>query len=80
MGPGGQIVAIIPRSFCNGPYYRPFRDFFQRGDTPHTFVQLAPKRSKMMVCCKNIIIALERGGNETMSQYQLQPTTPLPIL
>lgn len=25
--PGGQIVAIIPRSFCNGPYYRPFRDF-----------------------------------------------------
>ena len=25
--PGGQIVAIIPRSFCNGPYYRPFREF-----------------------------------------------------
>ena len=27
MKPGGQIVAIIPRSFCNGPYYRPFREF-----------------------------------------------------
>ena len=27
MAPGGQIVAILPRSFCNGPYYRPFRDF-----------------------------------------------------
>jgi adenine-specific DNA-methyltransferase len=27
MAPGGQLVAIIPRSFCNGPYYRPFREF-----------------------------------------------------
>lgn len=23
---GGEIVAIIPRSFCNGPYYKPFRE------------------------------------------------------
>ena len=26
--PGGQLVGITPRSFCNGPYFRPFREEF----------------------------------------------------
>lgn len=26
--PGGELVAITPRSFCNGPYFRPFRQSF----------------------------------------------------
>lgn len=25
---GAELVAIIPRSFCNGPYFRPFREDF----------------------------------------------------
>lgn len=30
MEPGGEIVAIVPRSFCNGTYYRPFRELLTR--------------------------------------------------
>jgi adenine-specific DNA-methyltransferase len=26
--PGGQLVGITPRSFCNGPYFRSFREDF----------------------------------------------------
>lgn len=63
--PGGQIVAIIPRSFCNGPYYRPFRDFlFKHAAIRH--MHLFESRSKAFkdddVLQENIIIRLERGG------------------
>lgn len=63
--PGGQIVAIIPRSFCNGPYYRPFRDFIlERAAIRH--MHLFDSRSQAFkddgVLQENIIIRLERGG------------------
>ena len=65
--PGGQIVAIIPRSFCNGPYYRPFRDFIlKRAAIRH--MHLFDSRSKAFkdddVLQENIIIRLERGGEQ----------------
>ncbi len=28
LAPGGQLVGITPRSFCNGPYFRSFREEF----------------------------------------------------
>ena len=30
----GQIVGITPRSFCNGPYFRPFRETSEPSGTP----------------------------------------------
>jgi tRNA1(Val) A37 N6-methylase TrmN6 len=65
--PGGQIVAIIPRSFCNGPYYRLFRDFIlERAAIRH--MHLFESRNKAFrddgVLQENIIIRLERGGQQ----------------
>lgn len=63
----GQIVAIIPRSFCNGPYYRPFRNFI----LAHTAIQhihLFKSRDQTFkddkVLQENIIIRLERCGQQ----------------
>ena len=64
MAPGGQIVAIIPRSFCNGPYYKPFREYLlERTAIKH--IHLFASRNKAFkdddVLQENVIIVLERG-------------------
>lgn len=65
--PGGQVVAIIPRSFCNGPYYRPFRDFVLK-HAAIRHLHLFESRSKAFkddgVLQENIIIRLESGGQQ----------------
>jgi len=69
----GQLVAIIPRSFCNGPYYRPFRDYvLERAAIRH--MHLFASRNKAFkddkVLQENVIIMLERGacqGNVTVT-------------
>lgn len=67
MAPGGQIVAIIPRSFCNGPYYRSFRNFvLEHAAIRH--MHLFESRDKAFrddaVLQENIIIRLERSGEQ----------------
>ena len=65
---GGQLVAIIPRSFCNGPYYRPFRDFIL-GRAALKHMHLFHARNKAFrddnVLQENIIFYLERGAQQT---------------
>jgi adenine-specific DNA-methyltransferase len=67
MDPAGQVVAIIPRSFCNGPYYRPFRNFMlERAAIRH--VHLFESRKNAFkdddVLQENVIIMLEAGGQQ----------------
>lgn len=64
---GAEIVAIIPRSFCNGPYYRPFRDFMlERAAIRH--IHLFESRNKAFkddqVLQENIIVRLECGAKQ----------------
>ena len=65
MKPNGQLVAIIPRSFCNGPYYRPFREFILHHAAlrhMHLFVSRTEAFRDDNVLQENVIIRLERSG------------------
>lgn len=60
---GGQLVAIIPRSFCNGPYYRPFREYILKRTAIrhiHLFASRKEAFKKDAVLQENVIILLER--------------------
>lgn len=64
---GGQLVAIIPRSFCNGPYYRPFRNYvLERAALRQMHLFNARNRAFRDddVLQENIIIRLERDGRQ----------------
>lgn len=67
MQPGGEIVAIIPRSFCNGPYYQPFRELIL-SKTAIRHVHLFEARDRAFkdddVLQENIIILLERDAKQ----------------
>ncbi len=61
----GQLVAIIPRSFCNGPYYRPFREYIMKRSAirhMHLFASRNKAFKDDNVLQENVIIQLERGG------------------
>jgi predicted RNA methylase len=62
--PDGEIVAIIPRSFCNGPYYRSFRIAILH-DSAIKSIHLFSARDKAFVDDKvlqeNVIIRLQKG-------------------
>ena len=65
--PGGQLVGITPRSFCNGPYFRPFReDFLQHLDLRrlHVFESRQAAFRDDSVLQENIIFHAVKGRNQ----------------
>jgi adenine-specific DNA-methyltransferase len=63
--PGGQLVAITPRSFCNGPYFRRFRRSFLEQMALrriHVFDSRDITFQDADVLQENIVFAAERHG------------------
>ena len=61
---GGEMVALVPRSFCNGPYFKPFREqFFSLMHARH--IHVFEKRDTAFkgdaVLQENIIIHAVKG-------------------
>lgn len=62
---GGELVAIVPRSFCNGAYYRDFRELLLREsaiEKIHIFDSRSSAFSGDEVLQENIIIHIVKGG------------------
>lgn len=60
----GYIVAIVPRSFCNGAYYKPFREFILK-NCALRHIHLFESRNKAFkdeaVLQENIIVMLQKN-------------------
>ncbi len=67
LAPGGQMVAINPRSFCNGPYFLSFRKQFFAEMTlerVHVFNRRDTVFSKDDVLQENLIFTARRGSEK----------------
>lgn len=65
--PDGQLVAITPRSFCNGTYYRPFRRFILERAALTRIHLFGSRRSAFRdddVLQENIVFSLRKGSTQ----------------
>jgi adenine-specific DNA-methyltransferase len=62
---GGELVGITPRSFCNGPYFKPFRVEFLRTmalQRLHSFESRTAAFKRDRVLQENVIFHAVKGG------------------
>ena len=62
--PGGELVAITPRSFCNGPYYQPFRRHLLGQSSVERLYVLKSRKKAFRddaVLQENVIFQLRKG-------------------
>jgi len=81
---GGELVAITPRSFCNGPYFKPFRSAFLEAMSLrrlHVFESRSAAFSDNDVLQENVIVHAVKGGPKAdriiISTSSGQPGSPI---
>lgn len=63
----GELVVILPRSFCNGTYFRPFREFILERSvikTIHTFESRQDVFQDENILQENIILHLQKSSTQ----------------
>lgn len=71
--PGGELVAITPRSFCNGNYFKPFRQYFTERMTFRRF-HIFDSRKKIFdadILQENIIFHAIRDKSENSKNREV---------
>lgn len=67
LDPGGELVAITPRSFCNGPYYEPFRRHLLDGASLERLFVFESRRKAFKddaVLQENVIFHVRKGADQ----------------
>jgi adenine-specific DNA-methyltransferase len=76
---GGELIAITPRSFCNGPYFRPFRQHLLR-HVSLTHLHVFETRNQAFrddeVLQENVIFRAVKGVQQQLPVYLSQSQTP----
>lgn len=79
LAPRGELVAITPRSFCNGSYFRSFREAFLRDMAIrrlHVFESRQQAFRDDNVLQENVIVRAVKGGDRAVRVFVTSGTGP----